>query len=94
MNPSPERRRAQRHLAILPTCGSLVVLFVWFRTGTPPVPPASEDADTMPAQATAPARNPIDLVLLTDPAQVVGWISGDRDHEGETVRAIDPAERR
>ena len=48
----------------------------------------------MPAQATVPARNPIDLVLLTDPAQVVGWISGDRDHEGETVRAIDPAERR
>ncbi|HEY7425202.1 MAG TPA: hypothetical protein VH682_13305, partial [Gemmataceae bacterium] len=39
----------------------------------------------IPAAALRPARNPERLHLLLDPAKVLGWISGVRDHAGATI---------
>src|SRR5262245_46575316 len=76
-----------RRLALAHPAVALAVCAAWAWSGSaPPNPTPSAEPPPAPFSGrTEPAKNPEQLLLLADGHQVVGWISGNRDHAGESV---------
>ena len=79
-SPLPVRRLALFGMAV-----SMTACLVLLRTAEPTVAEVPVPDRYSPSALLQRARNPVQLSLLTDPAKVVGWVSGGWDYAGQEV---------